>query len=72
MNVSNQIRHLCAALNISIAELARRLGTSPQNLNAKLRRKSFTIDDLERIAVATETLFDWKFILPNGKTINKE
>ena len=35
---------------ISQAELARRLGKSPQSFNSKMKRESFTVEDLEKIA----------------------
>ena len=38
MTVSEEIKVLCVRKNISQAELARRLGTSPQNFNAKLKK----------------------------------
>ena len=41
MTISEQIKVLCARSNISMAELARRMGKSPQALNAKLKRESF-------------------------------
>ena len=69
MKVSEQIKVLCVRSNISVAELARRIGTSPQNLNAKLRRESFTVADLEQIAEATGTSFERKFILSDGDTV---
>ncbi len=69
MKVSEQIKVLCVRSNISVAELARRIGTSPQNLNAKLRRESFTVADLEQIAEATGTSFERKFILGNGDVV---
>ena len=58
---------LCARLNISMAELARRLGCSPQNLSAKMKRESFTVAELERIADVTSTVFSRQFVLPNGE-----
>lgn len=67
MTISAQIRLLCARLNIPIAELARRLGCSPQNLSAKLKRESFTVAELEQIAEATSTVFARNFVLPNGE-----
>lgn len=67
MTISVQIRMLCARLNISMAELARRLGCSPQNLNAKMKRESFTVAELERIADVTSTVFSRQFVLPNGE-----
>ena len=69
MTISEQIKILCVRSNISVSELARRIGTSPQNLNAKLKRGSFTIDDLDQIAEATDTIFERTFILRNGEKI---
>jgi transcriptional regulator with XRE-family HTH domain len=36
--------------NISEAELARRVGESPQNFNRKMKRDNFTEADLKKIA----------------------
>ena len=44
MTISEQIKVLCVRQKISLAELARRLGTTPQNFNAKLKRESFTVE----------------------------
>ena len=46
MTISEQIKVLCVRSNISVAELARRMGTTPQNFNSKMKRESFTISDL--------------------------
>lgn len=35
MTISEQIKVLCVRLDISVAELARRIGTTPQNLMGK-------------------------------------
>lgn len=69
MTSSQQIRVLCARLNISMAELARRMGLSPQSLSGKMRRESFTISDLEKVAEAVGSSFVRKFVLPNGEEI---
>ena len=69
MTLSEQIKILCVRNNISVAELARRLGTSPQNLNGKMKRESFTVVDMERIAQVTGTTFKREFVLKNGDTI---
>lgn len=69
ITISEQIRVLCVRSNISVAELARRLGKSPQSFNSKLKRESFTIKDLEEIAEATGTNFRRNYILPNGEEI---
>lgn len=69
ITISEQIRVLCIRSNISVAELARRLGKSPQSFNSKLKRESLTIKDLEEIAEATGTSFRRNYILPNGEEI---
>lgn len=69
MTVAEQIKILCVRSNISVSELARRLGTSPQNFNAKMKRESFTVGDLELIAEVTDSAFERKFVLKNGDEI---
>ena len=69
VTISEQIKVLCIRSNISVAELARRLGKSPQSFNSKLKRESFTVKDLEEIAVVTGTEFKRNYILPNGEEI---
>lgn len=69
MNISEQIRVLCVRSNISQAELARRMGISPQSLSAKMKRESFTIQDLDTIADTVGATFERKFILHNGDKI---
>jgi len=69
MTISEQIKILCVRCNISTAELARRLGKSPQNMNAKMKRESFTISDLEQIAGVTDVKFERNFVLINGEKI---
>lgn len=69
MTISEQIKVLCVRSNISVAELARRLGKSPQSLNTKLKRESFTISELEQIAAMVEAKFERNFILTNGEKV---
>lgn len=69
MTISEQIKVLCVRTNISVSELARRMGMSPQNLNAKLKRETFTVSDLDQIAEATRTTFERKFILDDGEEV---
>ncbi|MBR5714087.1 MAG: helix-turn-helix transcriptional regulator [Clostridia bacterium] len=55
MALSENIRILLVKRgNISEAELARRMGISPQNLNNKMKRDNFTEKDLQQIAAALD------------------
>ena len=51
MGMAEEIRILCVkAGNVSDAELARRLGTSPQNFFNQMKRDNFTVDRVREIA----------------------
>lgn len=69
MSISEQIRILCVRTNISMAELARRIGLSPQSFSARMKRESFTISELDVIADAVGATFSRKFILHNGEEV---
>ena len=69
MTITEQIKVLCVRCGISEAELARRLGKSPQNFNSKMKRGTFTVDDLEKIAFVTGTDFKRCFVLIDGEEI---
>lgn len=69
MTISEQIKVLCVRQNISQAELARRLGTTPQNFSAKLKRESFTVSEIEEIAEVAGVEFEKMFILSSGEQI---
>ena len=69
MTISKQIKVLCVRCNVSEAELARRLGKSPQSFNSKMKRESFTVDDLDKIAGVLGVRFNREFILTNGDKV---
>lgn len=60
---------MCVRQKISLAELARQLGTTPQNFNAKLKRESFMVAELEDIAEAVGVTFERNFILDDGDIV---
>ena len=69
MTLSEQIKVLCVRCKVSEAELARRLGRSPQSFSAKMKRESFTVSELQSIADALGVQFKLAYILPNGDEI---
>ena len=72
ITISEQIRVVCIRSNIRVAELARRLGKSPQSFNSKLKRESFTIKDLEETAEATGTSSKTNYISPKAEEIYRQ
>ncbi len=69
MTISEQIKVLCVRCNVSEAELARRLGKSPQSFNSKMKRGSFTVQELEGVAGVLGVEFKREFVLSNGEKI---
>lgn len=64
MPLSGKIRDLLVKRGkISDAELARRLGISPQNLSNKFKRDNFTEKDLESIAAALDCCLRISFVM---------
>ena len=56
--------------NLSEAELARRMGISPQNLHNKMKRDNFTESDLQKIAEVLGCKFEAGFrIEDSGEVI---
>ena len=72
MTTSDLVKKLCKEQNISIAELARRIGQSRQNLAKKLKRETLTLEELKRIADALGVTFEQSFTLPDGKQLKLE
>ena len=55
MEIREDIRLCCVKRgNMSEAELARRTGQTPQNLNNKYKRNTFKISELEKVAEALD------------------
>ncbi|HFI0046413.1 TPA: helix-turn-helix domain-containing protein [Streptococcus suis] len=50
MTTAEMIKELCEQMNISVSELAGRIGQTPQNFNKKLKRETVTLDELKAIA----------------------
>ncbi len=69
MTTAEQIKVLCVRMEISMSELARRIGQSPQNFNAKLKRGTITEKELIEIADSMNITYEQSFTLPNGEKI---
>lgn len=69
MSTSKLIRNLCKEKSISVAELARRIGQTPQNFNKKLKRETVSTEELMKIADVLGVIFEQSFILENGEKL---
>lgn len=70
MATSDMIRQLCEKQNISLAELCRRIGQTPQNFNKKLKRETVSFQEMVIIAEVLNVEYKQSFILPDGNEIN--
>lgn len=69
MTTADMIKGLCEQMHISVSELARRIGQTPQNFNKKLQRETVSLDELKDIADVLGVKFEQRFILPDGDEI---
>lgn len=70
MTTSDMIRELCEKQNISLAELCRRIGQTPQNFNKKLKRGTVSLEELISIADVLGVTFEQSFTSPDGIIIS--
>jgi transcriptional regulator with XRE-family HTH domain len=69
MKTSEKLKILAIKLNISISEMARKCGKSPQAFSQKMRRESFTPDDLSEIAKKLGCEYEHYFTLNGGDKV---
>lgn len=69
MATSEQVKILCIKLGISVSELARLYGSSPQAFSQKLKRDGFTPAELKDIAKAAGCNYESSFVLPSGEKV---
>lgn len=70
MTTSDMVRELCEKKNISIAELCRRIGQTPQNFNKKLQRGTVSSEEMVKIAEALDVGYEQAFVLQDGVKIS--
>ena len=63
------IKELCDKKNIIVAELARRIGQTPQNFSKKLKLDTVILEELKQIADIMGVTFEQSFIFPNREQI---
>lgn len=69
MSTSNLIKELCKEKGISVSELARRIGQTPQNFSKKLKRETVSTEELMQIAEVLGVVFEQSYILGSGKKL---
>lgn len=69
MTIEQKLSMALSYKGMSQAELARRIGTTPSNLNQKVKRNTLTKEELERIAEALGGTWRAEFVFDDGTVI---
>ena len=69
MTMEKKINMATAYTGISQAELARKIGMTPQNFNLKIRRETLKLEEIKKIAEALGAEYSFGFTFPDGTKI---
>ena len=69
MTIAQKLSMALSYKGISQAELARRIGTTPSNLNQKVKRNTLTKEELEQIAERLGGAWRAEFVFDDGTVI---
>lgn len=69
MDINQKIRTVMLLQDITITELAKKLGVSQPTMTNRLKTGKFSLEEYERIASALGVDFHLYFELPNGTKI---
>ena len=69
MTRSELIKIICQKNNISLSELARRIGQTPQNFNKKILRNMISDDELSKILLVLNIEYEQKIRFSDGTSI---
>ena len=72
MRIDEQLKMLCVKSDLSLSEIGRRLNKSPQAFSQKMKRGTYTIDELKDIALVSGCEFKCEFVYPDGTKITIE
>lgn len=69
MVMAKKIKMLMVEKDITISELAEKMGTSQPNLSNKLKRDNFSENELNLIAKVLKVKYEANFVLEDGRKI---
>lgn len=69
MTNSQKIKMALIYTHTKEAELARKIGSSPQAFNQRLKTDKFSTEELKKIAAALGAVYESSFTFPDGTKI---
>ena len=62
LSIRENIKVFAARRGMSLSDLARALGKTPQNFIQQINRDDFRVSDLEKIAAVLGVVFEYDFV----------
>lgn len=69
MELTKKVKRLIVEVDMNASQLAEKIGTSQSNLSQKMKNESYSVQDLIKIAEATNTKVEINFVLEDGTKI---
>ena len=69
MSMTKKIKKLLVEKDMTLSELAEKIGTTQPNLSNKLKRDNFSEKEIGEIAAALNCGYEINFVLDNGDKI---
>ena len=69
MELTKKVKRLIVEADMNATQLAEKIGTSQSNLSQKMKNESYSVQDLIKIAEATNTKLEVNFVLEDGTKI---
>lgn len=70
MRIDEPLKIVCVKNDLIMAEIARRLGITPQAFSQKMKRGTISLDDLDNIATVSGCKIECSFVLANGEKVS--
>lgn len=69
MELTKKVKRLIVEMDLNATQLADKIGTSQSNLSQKMKNESYSVQDLIKIAEATNSKLEINFVLEDGTKI---